>query len=858
MIIDKKISQSVTLLSSQDPDLKIFDIIMETKYGTTYNSYLVDGGEEVALIDSAKEEYFDEYLKKLKKITSLKKIKYIIVNHTEPDHSGEIGKLIDKIPNVVIVGTPSAIGFLKDITNRSFEYIEVKEDFKLKVGDKELEFIIAPNLHWPDSMFTYLKSEEIMFTCDVFGAHYCSDFTFVDEIKEKKDEYIDAKKYYYDCIFSPFKKYVLNGMDYLKNKKIKIISPSHGPLIRENINKTIKEYEKWSKIEKIEENKVIIVYTSAYGYTQRLAQEIAKGIKTQKIQVELLDLVITPTNVAIDKIKTSSAFLVGSPTLNGDTLPQIWNVLLGLSSLDMKDRLAGAFGVFGWSGEAVRNIESRLSQLRCEVYRPGLRIKFNPETEIKLEKARNFGIAFGKKLKAQNNHSEEWAKVKTGLWKCLICGELFEGEYPPQECNVCRADSSQFIEVNKNESSFKSNKRENIVIVGSGISAISAIESIRERNKVSKITLFSQEEELPYYRILLSKKLCTKDKCEFKNLKWFKDNNVTLNLGKTVEKIEPETNNIIVDNKKINYSKLLIATGASANKIPIHGDLTNGIFSLRNKKDFESINQFSKRKTVQNIIIQGGGILGIEVAAAFKKDGKNVTIIEFANRLLPRQLDEEASLLFKEHLEKQGIKIICGQTIEEIFSKGDKNKVIESLKLAHDNKKIKCDMLIQNTGIKVNLKTVKNTGISFNKGIIVNQTMNTNYNNIYAAGDVAEYNSQIGGLWSIALEQGYIAGAQIVGDEQVKYIQKPLNTSFNDLGIQIFSIGDIGSVQEKTDYQILELKDPKQENYRKFFFLDNEFVGGILIGDCSKSIQLRKAVDKKSSMQHFLDMHFLD
>ena len=188
-----------------DPQLRVFDIIMETEFGTTYNSYLLKGSEKTALFETAKEKYFDEYLEKVKELTDPSKIDYIIVNHTEPDHAGSLAKLLDYSPNANIVATPTAIGFLKHILNRDFYSIPVQDGDTLSLGDKTLRFLSLPNLHWPDSMYTYAEEDKVLFTCDSFGSHYSHEGILRSTVTDTEG-YMRATKYYFDNILGPFKR----------------------------------------------------------------------------------------------------------------------------------------------------------------------------------------------------------------------------------------------------------------------------------------------------------------------------------------------------------------------------------------------------------------------------------------------------------------------------------------------------------------------------------------------------------------------------------------------------------------------------------------------------------------------------
>ena len=186
-----------------DKDLRVFDIIMETEFGTTYNSYVLKTKDKVILFETAKAKFFDSYLENLKKIVDINKIDYIVVSHTEPDHAGSIEKLIEINPNIKIVATSVAINFLKNIINHDFYSLSVKDSSTLELGDKTLRFISVPNLHWPDTMYTYIEEDNILVTCDSFGSHYCCDDILLSKVTDNEG-YMRATKYYFDNIIGPF------------------------------------------------------------------------------------------------------------------------------------------------------------------------------------------------------------------------------------------------------------------------------------------------------------------------------------------------------------------------------------------------------------------------------------------------------------------------------------------------------------------------------------------------------------------------------------------------------------------------------------------------------------------------------
>ena len=282
MIQSVLLKNDVYWLGVLDPHLDVFDIIMETKYGTTYNSYLVNTTEGAILVETVKEKFFDSYLQKIKEVIGdLNQIKYIITNHTEPDHAGSIGRLVKLIPDLTVIGSKTAITYLKDLLNIDFNYLTAESLKTFTFGDKTFEFIKAPFLHWPDSMYTYMSSDNVLFTCDSFGSHYSPKYGIkLSEVPESEEEaYQDALLYYYTAIFSPFKPYVIKAIKKIEDLKLDIVCPGHGPVLDTRIDEIIETYRKWSTPAPHEgPKKVVMPYVSAYGYTGELAEAITKGI----------------------------------------------------------------------------------------------------------------------------------------------------------------------------------------------------------------------------------------------------------------------------------------------------------------------------------------------------------------------------------------------------------------------------------------------------------------------------------------------------------------------------------------------------------------------------------------------------
>lgn len=400
-IID--VTKSVKWIGVKDPDLVTFDVVMETRYGTTYNSYFIDA-EKKTIVEATKEKFWEEYLLKIDELCDPRDIEYIIANHTEPDHSGNIKNLLRIAPNAKVVGTGNAIRYLRDLMGTDFPHIIVKDGHTLDLGDKTLKFISAPNLHWPDTMYTYLEEEKILFTCDSFGAHFCDEHLFEDEI-ERVEEYHYSFKYYFDVILKPYSKFMLKAIEKINGLDIETIATGHGPILRKNWKKYVELSEHYATeaIAEPQKPKVFIPYVSAYQKTGMIAELIAQGIREAgDINVDVLDIEMSPLGELEEHITHASAYVIGSPTINQNILLPVYKCFALINPIRDKGKPAAAFGSYGWSGEARNLIRTNLENLKLRVFDEQMFVKFTPDDE-ESAKAIAFGKAFGETLIGYNN-----------------------------------------------------------------------------------------------------------------------------------------------------------------------------------------------------------------------------------------------------------------------------------------------------------------------------------------------------------------------------------------------------------------------------------------------------------------------
>jgi NADH oxidase (H2O-forming) len=372
-----EIGHDIYWIGSEDPDLRTFDDLFPTEKGTTYNSYLIKGRDKIAIVDTVKEERAEEFLAKVKKLVNPADVDYFIVNHTEPDHSGSLAFMLKHCPKAVVYSTTAAKNFLGNLLHTPFESHVVKDGEVLDLGGKRLKFIIAPYLHWPDTMFALEEETGTLFSCDAFGAHYCGDSIFSDELPD----YYKDMEFYFDCIMRPFKDKALAAIDKIRNETIHFVCPSHGPVIRQDPWHHISHYEGWCTA-KGDGRKVIIFYLSPHGNTEKMSEAVARGASLPGLTVESYHISHLSLNDVRDLMEQGDALIFGIPTINRDIPKPMWDVLSCLSSVKLKGTIGGVFGSYGWSGEACKMGEERLRGLNFKLPAPFVRCQFNPLPEV--------------------------------------------------------------------------------------------------------------------------------------------------------------------------------------------------------------------------------------------------------------------------------------------------------------------------------------------------------------------------------------------------------------------------------------------------------------------------------------------
>lgn len=836
-----ELKQNLYWTGIKDKDLRVFDIIMETEFGTTYNSYLIKGSEKTALFETAKFKFFDTYLAELKQLVDISKIDYIIVDHTEPDHAGSVEKLIEMNPNIKIVGTAVAISFLKNIVNRDFYSIAVKENDTLSLGDKTLHFMILPNLHWPDTMYTYVEEDKVLVTCDSFGSHYTFDGVLRSQVTDEEG-YMRALKYYFDNIIGPFKPYMLKALERIENLDIEMICTGHGPVLDSKIPEILDTYRKWSTVVNPNQEKTVVIpYVSAYGYTAEIAEEIAKGIRESgKIDVHLYDCVTADQGEILEDIGFADGILFGTPTIVGEALKPIWDLTTSMFACTHGGKLASAFGSFGWSGEGVSHIVERLKQLRMKVV-DGLKIKFKPGKNDLIE-AYDYGYDFGCILLDKENPRIKEKSAKKKLVKCLVCGEIFEEGI--EICPVCGVGKENFVPVEVEEVSYHKDTSEFYLILGNGAAGVSAAEAIRERNKTCSIVMVTNESVLSYNRPMLTKSMLASfnpSQLAIHDEQWYQDRNIINVLDKTVTGIDTQEKEVdFSDGLKLKYDKCIYALGSECFVPPIPGHDKEQVVAIRRLSDVVKIGNMLPN--VKHAVVIGGGVLGLEAAWELSKGKCQVTIVEVAAQLMGRQLDAGASDMLKDIIIDKKMDIRIGANVEEIQGEG----TVTGVRLA-GGEVIPADLVIVSAGVRASTKVAQEAGIQTDRAIVVDEKMHTNLTDIYACGDCAQYEGINYAIWPQALEMGKVAGANAAGDS-LTYETVNAALTFHGMDTALFSIGDNGKNPD-IKYKTVEFKDPMKMIYEKYYFSNNRLCGAILLGDTSKMAKVTAQVEEHTNFK---------
>lgn len=425
--------------------------------------------------------------------------------------------------------------------------------------------------------------------------------------------------------------------------------------------------------------------------------------------------------------------------------------------------------------------------------------------------------------------------VRPKRWKCQVCGYIHEGDEPPDECPVCGADKDQFQLIHDEAAPVAvQDKPVRVVIVGGGIAGVSAAEAARESASNAEITLVSGEPELPYYRLNLTRYLAGEvgeEALPIHPESWYTDNRIRLLRGTEAASVLPEDSEIVLkDGAKLAYDKLILACGAQPFVPPIPGATLPGVVALRTVADAKRI--LSAVQSGADCVCIGGGILGLETAGALAKRGVRVTVLENGGWLLQRQLNEAAGRVLARYVEAAGIRVVYHAKTEAITG----TDRVEQVRLA-DGTTISAGLVVIATGVRPDNRLANAAGLRVNQGAVVDARLVTSVPNIFAAGDGAEHNGVLYGLWDPARHEGVIAGMNAAG-AAAEFGGIPRSNTLKVLGVGLFSVGMV----EPEGDGVLEVAEESESGYCRFLFRNGCLAGAIFVGGTQWAATTTKAV----------------
>ncbi|MFQ6064525.1 MAG: FprA family A-type flavoprotein [Candidatus Bathyarchaeia archaeon] len=390
-----KVLENIFWVGAVDWNVRHFHgFTYSTHRGTTYNAYLIVD-KKTALVDTVYGPFSGEMIERISEIVDPSKIDYVVANHVETDHSGAVSAILKLAPQAKVLGTAKCKEGLQKHYFGNWDFQAVKTGDQISLGQRSLKFIEAPMLHWPDSMFTYIEKDALLLPNDAFGQHLATSKRFDDEV-DANILMEEAAKYYANILW-PFSRLVIRKIEEIQKLglKISMIAPSHGIIWRTNTTRIVEAYLKWAKGEA--HKKILVVYDTMWGSTEKMAKAIIEGISSEGVEAMLFRLPFSDRGDIIKELLEAKGILVGSSTINNGVLPTVAPFLKEMQGLRPRNKIAAAFGSYGWGGGAIKAIEESLEKAGMEIIAPPLGVKWVPDKN-ELQKCFEFGREFARKV----------------------------------------------------------------------------------------------------------------------------------------------------------------------------------------------------------------------------------------------------------------------------------------------------------------------------------------------------------------------------------------------------------------------------------------------------------------------------
>ena len=395
---NKELAEGIHYVGAVDWDVRDFHGY-STLEGTTYNAFLIID-EKITLMDTVKRSHFQDMMHRIREIIDPSDIDYVIVNHVELDHAGSLAEVMEAVQPEKLICSPMGQKAINEHFHREdWPFEVVKSGDEISLGKRTMHFLETRMLHWPDSMFTYAKEDQILFSSDAFGQHLATSERFDDEVSLSQ-AMTQAAKYYANILYlyNPLVRKLLAKVKEM-NLPIKMIATDHGIIWRSHIDKILQAYDEWSRGKA--EDRALVIYDSMWHSTEKMAKAIAHGIEKEGVYADLINLKVHHRSDIMTRVLGAKALVVGSPTLNNGLLPRMAGFLMYMRGLKPQNKIGASFGSYGWSGECVKLLNESLADMRVEVVEEGLRVKYVP-THEDLAECVEMGRRIGRQVLERN------------------------------------------------------------------------------------------------------------------------------------------------------------------------------------------------------------------------------------------------------------------------------------------------------------------------------------------------------------------------------------------------------------------------------------------------------------------------
>lgn len=821
----EQIQSGLWYIGAIEENLRIFGPSSFSDSGLMYNTYLIETEDGFISLGSLPEVYAQKWADAVKELTS-GNLKWSVFFGADSDRRS-VKELLERFPNLTVIGGCTTLYKLDGFVEREFAKVEIRSERSLILGNQQFDFRILADKFDTPSLYFIDKEKKALICADAFGAVYASQKLRLSDIEEKDAYYHGAQSYYNDIFGYRRKKTMKAAVNLLKEEEIQLICPALGPLADAEIDSLIQLYTDKEETEK-KKTQVAIVYTPN-GYIQELAELIETGIQDcQDIQTVRYDLSRISRDKVIQELRKADALLFGTPEIRQDASKAIWDIVTSLSKEDLENKLTAVFTTTSSKGNAAENLKMRLKGLGADLNTQDYSVQGKPDSQ-QLKNAYEYGFAFGcSVLKIPNPR-------KPALVKCLVCGEIFDASLGI--CPVCGVGLELCVPVDAEEVGYKVKTDRRYVILGGGIAAVSAAESIRQRDETGEIIMLSAEPELPINRPMLTKDLKTveqdPDSLKIHPEEWYKEHNITLYTSTRAAVLNPEKKTVCTDEgAEYRYDKLILATGAECFVPPFSGHDKKEVLTIRHLDD--NVRLAKLLKTAKKAVVIGGGVLGLEAASELMRAGIKVTVLEATPQIIGRQADAKSAAILKEKM--KAMQVDCHEGVSIAAIEGQDK--VTGVRL-ESGEFFEADFVIVSCGNRGNVEIARNAGILVDRAIVVNQFMETNLSDIYACGDCCQFDNINYQLWQEASSQGKTAGANAAG-ERIAYVNQLLPLSMEGFGTSLFAIGDAG--KKELAYKKVELSDQVDQSYEQYWFLGGSLEGAVIIGKAEKAAKISEAV----------------